>query len=117
MLLRLQNHSRICGLVSGDFQGGVVRWAEDMLLIAPDQAELWRQAGIMNQRLEQVAAAKDCYQRFLDLVPEGPVANGVRAQLDILRSRNRLTRRSRSAASASSASQADQNTRGTIPGV
>ena len=30
---------------------------QDMLLIAPDQAELWRQAGVMNQRLERVAAA------------------------------------------------------------
>jgi regulator of sirC expression with transglutaminase-like and TPR domain len=56
------------------------------LLIAPDQAELWRQAGIMNQRLEQVAAAKDCYQRFLDLVPEGAMASSVRVQLEILKS-------------------------------
>ena len=37
-------------------------------------------------KLEQVAAARDCYLRFLDLVPEGRVANGVRAQLDILKS-------------------------------
>ncbi len=85
MLLRLQNNILTRRLESGDLRGGL-RCTEDMLLIAPDQAELWRQAGIMNQRLEQVAAAKDCYQRFLDLVPEGPVANGVRAQLDILRS-------------------------------
>ena len=40
----------------------------------------------MNQKLEQVAAARDCYQRFLDLVPEGSVADAVRAQLDILKS-------------------------------
>jgi regulator of sirC expression with transglutaminase-like and TPR domain len=85
VLLRLQNNILTRRLESGDLRGGL-RCTEDMLLIAPDQAELWRQAGIMNQRLEQVAAAKDCYQRFLDLVPEGPVANGVRAQLDILRS-------------------------------
>jgi regulator of sirC expression with transglutaminase-like and TPR domain len=85
VLLRLQNNILTRRLEAGDLRGGL-RCTEDMLLIAPDQAELWRQAGIMNQRLEQVAAAKDCYQRFLDLVPEGPVANGVRAQLDILRS-------------------------------
>ena len=64
----------------------ILQCTEDMLLIAPDQAELWRQAGIMNQKLEQVAAARDCYQRFLDLVPEGPVANSVRTQLEILKS-------------------------------
>jgi regulator of sirC expression with transglutaminase-like and TPR domain len=85
VLLRLQNNIMTRRLDTGDLRGGL-RCMEDMLLIAPDQAELWRQAGIMNQRLEQVAAARDCYLRFLDLVPEGRVANGVRAQLDILKS-------------------------------
>jgi regulator of sirC expression with transglutaminase-like and TPR domain len=85
VLLRLQNNIMTRRLDTGDLRGGL-RCMEDMLLIAPDQAELWRQAGIMNQRLEQVAAARDCYLRFLDLVPEGRAANGVRAQLDILKS-------------------------------
>jgi regulator of sirC expression with transglutaminase-like and TPR domain len=85
VLLRLQNNIVTRRLESGDLRGGL-QCTRDMLLIAPDQAELWRQAGIMNQRLEQVAAARDCYQRFLDLVPEGSVANGVRAQLEILKS-------------------------------
>jgi regulator of sirC expression with transglutaminase-like and TPR domain len=85
VLLRLQNNIMTRRLESGDLRGGL-RCTEDMLLIAPDQAELWRQAGIMNQRLEQVAAARDCYQHFLALVPEGAVANSVRAQLDILKS-------------------------------
>jgi regulator of sirC expression with transglutaminase-like and TPR domain len=85
VLLRLQNNIMTRRLEAGDLRGGL-RCTEDMLLIAPDQAELWRQAGIMNQRLDQVAAARDCYQRFLDLVPEGSVANGVRIQLDILKS-------------------------------
>jgi regulator of sirC expression with transglutaminase-like and TPR domain len=85
VLLRLQNNILTRRLEAGDLRGGL-RCTEDMLLIAPDQAELWRQAGIMNQRLEQVAAAKVCYKRFLDLVPEGPVANSVRGQLDILKS-------------------------------
>jgi regulator of sirC expression with transglutaminase-like and TPR domain len=85
VLLRLQNNIMTRRLEAGDMRGGL-RCTEDMLLIAPDQAELWRQAGIMNQRLEQVAAARDCYQRFLELVPEGSVANGVRTQLDILKS-------------------------------
>jgi len=85
VLLRLQNNIMTRRLEAGDLRGGL-RCTEDMLLIAPDQAELWRQAGVMNQRLDQVAAARDCYQRFLDLVPEGSIANGVRAQLDILKS-------------------------------
>jgi regulator of sirC expression with transglutaminase-like and TPR domain len=85
VLLRLQNNILTRRLEAGDLRGGL-RCTEDMLLIAPDQAELWRQAGIMNQRLEQVAAARDCYQQFLELVPEGAVANSVKAQLDILKS-------------------------------
>jgi regulator of sirC expression with transglutaminase-like and TPR domain len=85
VLLRLQNNIMTRRMEAGDLRGGL-RGTEDMLLIAPDQAELWRQAGVMNQKLEQVAAAHDCYQRFLDLVPEGAVANGVRAQLAILKS-------------------------------
>jgi len=85
VLLRLQNNILTRRLEAGDLRGGL-RCTQDMLLIAPEQAELWRQAGIMNQRLEQVAAARDCYQRFLELVPEGAVANSVRAQLDILKS-------------------------------
>ena len=85
VLLRLQNNIMTRRLDSGDLRGGL-RCIEDMLLIAPDQAELWRQAGIMHQKLEQVAAAKECYQRYLTLVPEGVLADGVRAQLEILRS-------------------------------
>ena len=85
VLLRLQNNIMTRRLDMGDLRGGL-RCTEDLLLIAPDQAELWRQAGVMNQKLDQVAAARDCYQHFLALVPEGSVANGVRAQLDILKS-------------------------------
>jgi len=85
VLLRLQNNIMTRRLDAGDLRGGL-HCAEDMLLIAPDQAELWRQTGVINQKLDQVAAARDCYQRFLDLVPEGAVAAGVRAQLDILKS-------------------------------
>jgi regulator of sirC expression with transglutaminase-like and TPR domain len=85
VLLRLQNNIVTRRLESGDLRGGL-RCIEEMLLIAPDQPELWRQAGIMNQRLEQATAARDCYQRFVKLVPEGSVANGVWTQLDILKS-------------------------------
>lgn len=85
VLLRLQNNIATRRLDAGDLRGGL-RCTEDMLLIAPDHAELWRQAGIMNQKLEQVSAARDCYQQFLHLVPEGSVADAVRAQLDILKS-------------------------------
>lgn len=85
VLLRLQNNIMSRRLQAGDVPGGL-RCIKDMLLIAPDQAELWRQAGAMNQTLEQVSAARVCYLRFLELVPEGLVADGVRTQLDVLKS-------------------------------
>ncbi len=58
-----------------------------MLRIGPDHAELWRQAAMMNQRLEHVGAALRCYDRFLALVPKGEVAEAVRSTVTQLRAR------------------------------
>ncbi len=85
VLLRLQNNILTRRLNAGDLEGGL-RCTEDMLRIAPDQAELWRQFGGLNQKLDRIVAARSAYQRFLDLVPEGASANAVRAQLEILKS-------------------------------
>jgi len=86
VLLRLQNNIMTRRLGAGDIDGGL-RAINDMLLVAPEQAELWRQAGLINQKLNQFATAKTCYQHYLTLVPEGAVAEGVRMQLDILKSK------------------------------
>ena len=53
------------------------RWTctEDMLRIAPDHADLWRQAAVMNQRLDRVSAALRCFDRFLALHTEGDAGN------------------------------------------
>lgn len=84
VLLRLQNNIMTRRLQAGDIEGGL-SCTDDMLRIAPDQAELWRQSGMLNQKLHRVAAAATSYRRFLDLVPEGATADAVRAQLDILK--------------------------------
>jgi regulator of sirC expression with transglutaminase-like and TPR domain len=84
VLLRLQNNIMTRRLQGGDIEGGLT-CTEDMLRIAPDQAELWRQSGVLNQKLHRVAAATRCYRRFLDLVPEGGAADAVRAQLAVLK--------------------------------
>jgi regulator of sirC expression with transglutaminase-like and TPR domain len=60
---------------------------EDMLRIAPDEATLWREAALINQRLDRVAAALRCFERFLDLVPRGDAAARARAAMDELRTR------------------------------
>ena len=84
VLLRLQNNIMTRRLQAGDVEGGLA-CTGDMLRFAPDQAELWRQSGLLNQKLHRVAAATACYRKYLDLVPEGATARAVRAQLDILK--------------------------------
>lgn len=86
VLLRLQNNIKGRRQNAGDFEGAL-RCAEDMLRIAPDAAPLWREAALMHQRLDQVAAALRCFERFLKLVPQGDAAARVRSAVDDLRGR------------------------------
>jgi regulator of sirC expression with transglutaminase-like and TPR domain len=86
VLLRLQNNIRQRRLRSGDI-AGALNTAEDMLRIAPGEAMLWREAAELHQRLDQVAAALRCLERFLELVPAGEAAARARATMDELRSR------------------------------
>jgi regulator of sirC expression with transglutaminase-like and TPR domain len=86
VLLRLQNNIMTRRLQVGDLAGALT-CTEDMLRVAPDHAELWRQAAVMNQRLERVGAALRCFDRFLALVPEGDAAARVRGAMDELRTR------------------------------
>ena len=86
VLLRLQNNIKSRRLASGNPQGALIS-IEDMLRIAPDGAMLWREAALVNQQLEHVGAAVRCYERFLELVPQGDAALRTRAAIDELRSR------------------------------
>lgn len=86
VLLRLQNNIKSRRLEKGDLPGALTG-IEDMLRMAPDGAMLWREAALINQQLEHVGAAVRCYERFLDLVPQGDAALRTRAAIDELRSR------------------------------
>lgn len=86
VLMRLQENIRMRRLNAGDLAGALA-CTEDMLRVAPSTPMLWREAALMNQRLDHVAAALRCYDRFLILVPEGDAALRVRAAVDELRSR------------------------------
>lgn len=85
VLLRLQNNILTRRLAAGDMEGGLA-CIEDMLRIAPSEADLWRQSGIINEKLDRLAAAVACYTRFLERLPTGPSADAVRLHLDYLRS-------------------------------
>jgi regulator of sirC expression with transglutaminase-like and TPR domain len=86
VLLRLQNNIASRRLQAGDLDGALA-CTEDMLRIAPDQAELWRQAAMLNQQLDRVSAALRCFERCLRLVPRGDVATRIRSTMDMLRGR------------------------------
>lgn len=86
VLLRLQNNVKLRRLQGNDLAGALA-CTEDMLRIAPDSAAIWREAALMNQRLDQVGAALRCYERFLELVPKGDAAARVRSAMDELRGR------------------------------
>ena len=86
VLIRLQNNIKSRRLASNDLPGALST-IQDMLRIAPDTAVLWREAALVNQHMEHVGAAVHCYERFLDLVPQGDAALRTRAAIDELRSR------------------------------
>jgi regulator of sirC expression with transglutaminase-like and TPR domain len=86
VLLRLQQNIKQRRLAAGDIAGGLA-CIDDMLRIAPDTAVLWREAALVNQRLDQVAAALRCFERFLALVPKGDAAERARTAMDELRAR------------------------------
>lgn len=86
VLLRLQNNIKLRRLRAGDLAGALA-CTEDMLRIAPEEVSQWREAGLMNSRLERLSTALRCYERFLELLPTGETAERVRAAIDELRSR------------------------------
>jgi regulator of sirC expression with transglutaminase-like and TPR domain len=86
VLLRLQNNIKLRRLRDGDLPGAVA-CTEDMLRIAPEASPLWREAGLMHQRLGHITAAIISLERFLALSPEGPQAFRVRGLLEELRQR------------------------------
>jgi regulator of sirC expression with transglutaminase-like and TPR domain len=86
VLLRLQNNIKLRRLRAGALPGAL-SCTEDMLRLAPDQAGLWREAGLMNQRLDRIHAALTCLDRCLELEPRGEAANRTRAVVEELRHR------------------------------
>jgi len=86
VLLRLQNNLKLRRLRAGDLDGALA-CAEDMLRLAPEHAILWRETGLMNQRLDRVAAALTCLDRALALEPDGETARRLRLVIEELRQR------------------------------
>jgi regulator of sirC expression with transglutaminase-like and TPR domain len=86
VLLRLQNNIKLRRLRAGDIEGALA-CAQDMLRLAPDHAGLWREAGLMLQRLDRIAAALHSLDRALALEPDGEGAARLRGLMEELRNR------------------------------
>jgi regulator of sirC expression with transglutaminase-like and TPR domain len=86
VLLRLQNNLKLRRLRARDMEGAL-NCAEDMLRVAPDHVGLWREAGLMNQRLDRIGAALACLDRAIELEPTGETASRLRAVVEELRHR------------------------------
>jgi regulator of sirC expression with transglutaminase-like and TPR domain len=86
VLLRLQNNIKLRRLRAGEIEGALA-CTEDMLRLAPDHAGLWREAGLMLQRLDRISAALHSLDRALALEPEGEGAARLRGLVEELRNR------------------------------
>jgi regulator of sirC expression with transglutaminase-like and TPR domain len=86
VLLRLQNNIKLRRLRAGAIEAALA-CTEDMLRLCPDHAVLWREAGLMNRRLDRIGAALSCLDRSLELEPEGEAAARTRTVAEELRHR------------------------------
>jgi regulator of sirC expression with transglutaminase-like and TPR domain len=86
VLLRLQNNIKLRRLRANNLEGAL-SCTRDMLRIAPDHAALWREAGLMEQRLDRIGAALASLDRSLELEPHGEAATRIRGLVEELRNR------------------------------
>ncbi|HZH47707.1 MAG TPA: tetratricopeptide repeat protein [Roseococcus sp.] len=86
VLLRLQNNIKLRRLRANDVEGALL-CTQDMLRLAPDHAALWREAGLMQHRLERIGAALVSLDRSLELEPGGEAAHRIRGLVEELRNR------------------------------
>src|SRR6059058_1585188 len=86
VLLRLQNNLKSRLLQAGRFERalGVV---ETMLLLAPDMAELWQEAGVLHARQGNMRAGANALEQFILRAPEGSARHQAAAILQQLKSK------------------------------
>ena len=70
VLLRLQNNLK-ARLLQAERHERAVGVVETMLMLAPDLAELWREAGILHARLGNMRAAAAALEQFVLRAPDG----------------------------------------------
>ncbi len=85
ILLRLQNNIKL-RLIQEERSGDALEVVESMLMIAPDRAELWREAGILHSHFDNMRAAIMAFEHYLELGAPEPGREEITALLAQLRS-------------------------------
>ena len=84
MLLRLQNNLK-SRLIQEQRHERAVKIVETMLMLAPDLAELWREAGLLHRELGNLRAAAAAFEQYVVRAPEGAARHQAAAILQQLR--------------------------------
>ena len=86
VLLRLQNNLK-ARLIQAEQYDRAVMVAETMLMLAPDLAELWREAGLLHARLGNMRSAAAAFEQVVLRAPDGMARHQAAAMLQQLRSK------------------------------
>ncbi|HMA14273.1 MAG: SirB1 family protein [Bacteroidota bacterium] len=85
VLLRLQNNIKL-RRVQEERSAEALAVVESMLMIAPDRAPLWREAGVLHSHLDNLRAAIIAFEHYLELAaPADPARHDVAELLRQLR--------------------------------
>jgi regulator of sirC expression with transglutaminase-like and TPR domain len=86
VLLRLQNNLKARLLQAQRYERAVAV-VETMLMLAPDLAELWREAGMLHAGLGNMRAAAAALEQFVLRAPDGTARHQAAAMLQQLRAK------------------------------
>jgi regulator of sirC expression with transglutaminase-like and TPR domain len=86
VLLRLQNNLK-ARLIQAERYERAVTVAETMLMLAPDLAELWHEAGLLHARLGNMRSAAAALEQVVLRAPDGMARHQAAALLQQLRSK------------------------------
>ena len=84
VLLRLQNNLKARLLQAQDHERAL-KVIETMLMLAPDLAELWREAGMLHRHLGNMRAAGEALEQYVVRAPDGAARHQAAAILQQLR--------------------------------
>ena len=86
VLLRLQNNLK-SRLLQAGHRDRAVRVVETMLLLMPQRAELWHEAGLLHAQLGNMRAAMQALEAFIMRAPDGAARHQAAALLQQLRAK------------------------------